>query len=134
GYIYNEDTNDDFAVIKYDGATAAELWRREITGTETFFGFPPLDEAVAVAVDDADDVVAVGSLHNSESGVDFVVVKFDGATGDELWRQEIDGGGASGDFANVVVIDDAGDVIAVGAVDGEYAALKFDGSTGEEQW
>ena len=96
--------------------------------------------ATAAIADAAGDVIAAGSLYNSDTDRDFAVVKFSGATGTELWRQEIDGTGSdwyyNSDLARAVAVDGSGDVIAAGFLnnDGNYsdfAVIKFSGATGD---
>ena len=67
------------------------------------------DLAHATIRDAAGDVIAVGQISGN-----FVVVKLSDATGEELWRQEIDGTGGGEDEAVAVAVDASGDVIAAG--------------------
>jgi hypothetical protein len=73
------------------------------------------------------------------------VAKFSGATGEELWRQEINGTGAENyplDIAEAVAVNDSGDVIAAGLIENEgnseeirdFAVIKFRGTDGQELW
>lgn len=126
----------DFTVIKFSGATGNELWRRQIDGTSTF---ETTEEAHAVAVNAAGDVFAAGFLSNAATGRDLVVVKCAGATGNELWRREFDGGDGSADRANAIAVDASGDVIAAGrlatvAVEDDFTVLKLAGASGNELW
>ena len=123
----------DFTVIKFSGATGVELWRQEIDGTASDFD----DQAVSVTVDGSGDVIAAGMLENTGSGTDFAVIKFSGATGVELWRQEIDGTCGIDDVALAVTVDGSGDVIAAGSIEPlfpDFAVVKFSGTTGVELW
>jgi outer membrane protein assembly factor BamB len=80
---------DDFMVIKFSAATGAELWRQQIDGTgDPYF---ESEAARAVAVDASGDVIAAGYLSKFYTGYNFTAIKFSGATGAELWRQQIDG-------------------------------------------
>ena len=56
-------------------------------------------------------MVAAGATTNTDTGNDFTVVKLDGTSGAELWRQVIPGGGA-----NAVTVDEDGNVVAAGAI------------------
>ncbi len=120
GFTINTGTRD-FTVIKFDGANGAELWRRAINSTANGF-----DQALAVAVDTAGDVVATG-----ETNGDFTVVKFDGASGAELWRWRING------TANAVTLDAAGNVVAAGYTQNtgtllDFTVVKLNGSDGSD--
>jgi len=67
----------------------------------------------------------------------FIVIKFDGVSGEELWRQVIVGDGATG-MAAAVVVDGEGDVVAAGRINtpsgSDFTVIKVDGSRGTELW
>ncbi|TFH23091.1 MAG: hypothetical protein E4H03_06975, partial [Myxococcales bacterium] len=71
--------SEDFAILKFSGATGTELWRRTIDGAAGL-----ADAAAAVAIDADGNVLAGGSLDNAGVAVDFTVVKVAGATGDDV--------------------------------------------------
>src|SRR5262245_14629987 len=75
---------------------------------------PQASRLSALGVDAAGDVFVAGAVGGSDedSFGRFVVVKLGGASGDERWRQELPGDG----FANDLVLDPAGDVVAGGYV------------------
>ncbi|MBI2151009.1 MAG: hypothetical protein HYU27_10470, partial [Acidobacteria bacterium] len=136
GAIWNTGTALDFTVIKLDGETGAELWRQVIDGASS-----GNDWANQVTVDGAGNAVAVGQTNNtvpnwSQDRADFTVIKFDGASGTELWRQVIDGAGNGDDFALAVAVDAAGDVVSVGATknnsagDDDFIVVKLNGADG----
>ena len=134
--VINRSHFSDFIVIKFDGAIGAELWEQLVTGT---LGADGSNQALAVKVDAAGDVVAAGETTNSDTHLDFTVIKFDGASGQELWRQVINGSADSNDVANAVAIDAAGDVIAAGVIrntgsDADFPVVKLNGTTGEVLW
>jgi hypothetical protein len=126
-----------FTVIKYDGTTGAELWRAQLDGTNT--SFRTAQEASAMVLDSAGDVVAAGFLNNEGFGRDLLVVKFDGATGAEQWRFEIDGGEGLGDQAFAVAVDAADDVAVGGKLEtlltsDDFTVIKLAGASGAELW
>lgn len=90
----------------------AWAWQVNLSGTANQQG----DEARAVAVDTAGNVVAAGLIENTGTGRDFTVAKFDGATGAEVWRQVINGSRNEGDQAHAVAVDAAGHVVAAGVL------------------
>ena len=109
GFITNPGSGSDFTVIKFDGASGAELWRQVINGTANAG-----DQALAVRADVAGNVVAVGFIRNSDTLDDFTIVKLSGIDGTGQWSQAIDSNTAdSFDTANGVAVDRAGDVVAV---------------------
>jgi hypothetical protein len=76
GSIWNSETSQDFAVLKVDDAAGTQLWRREFD-VGTLSG----DIAQDVAVDPADDVIAIGTL-----GADLAVLKMRGDDGADFPR------------------------------------------------
>src|SRR5438552_18947062 len=86
-------------------------WQTNVKGTAN-----DNDEARAVAVDSAGNVVAAGFTRNTGTGQDFTVIKFSRLNGAELWRRAINGTANDGDAAFAVAVDAADDVVAVGGV------------------
>lgn len=126
-----------FTVIKYDGATGAELWRAQLDGTNTTFRTP--QEASAMVLDSNGDVVAAGFLNNEGLGRDLTVAKFNGSTGAELWRLEVEGGEGLGDQAFAVAVDASDDVAVGGKLEtlltsDDFTVLKLAGGSGAELW
>src|SRR5262249_29699615 len=105
------------------------LWRKELHGTRD------LGDANSVAVDGADDVVVGGTISNTaaEGGTRSLVIKYDGATGGELWRHD-EVNGFDGAAGALVRFDDADDVVARVGVgeDGDVALLSLAGDDGAE--
>jgi outer membrane protein assembly factor BamB len=120
GFIQNIGTGNDFSVVKFEAITGRELWRQTINGTAN-----GEDRALAASVDSFDNVVAAGYITNTGTGNDLTVVKFDGASGTELWRQVIDGTMNGYDFAYSVMMDAAGDVIAAGVTRNTGTGVDF---------
>jgi outer membrane protein assembly factor BamB len=119
---------DDLQVIAVSSVTGVPLWQWNQPHGDYLRGVR------ALAVDGAGDVVAVGGTENPVSAL---IVKLDGSTGAELWRHRAQG--AISGFANHVVVDAEGDVIAaLGAWRREYqppdeylVVRKIDGADGE---
>ena len=120
-------------VVKLEGATGAELWRRFITGSAG-----GRNRISGVAVDGSGHVVAAGKTFNTDPNAgrygDFSVVKLDGATGVDLWRQVIWSGAA-----NAVAVDGAGNVVAAGYTTStntgqDFTVVNLDGASGAELW
>ena len=134
GFITNNNTGRDFTVIKLNGRSGAELWRQVINGTAN-----GEDQALAVTVGAAGNVIAAGFTTNSGTGSDLTVIKFNGATGTELWRQVINGIANGGDQALAVTVGAAGNVIAAGYTTNldtgsDFTVIKFNGANGTELW
>jgi cysteine-rich repeat protein len=76
GWLLNNSTGREFTVVKLDGTNGLEAWHQEINGSDD-----DRDEANAVAVDAAGDVIAAGSVDNDPTRGDFTVVKLGGSDG-----------------------------------------------------
>lgn len=138
GFTTNSGTGGDFTVVKLSVDDGSEQWRQVINGNAN-----SSDQAVAVTVDTEGNVVAAGFTTNTETGVDFTVVKLDGVGGDELWRQVISGTANAADRALAVAVDTAGNVVAAGFIYNtspfffpfrDFTVAKFAGTSGEEIW
>lgn len=135
GYTVNKGTDSDFTVIKFNGATGAELWRQVINGSAS-----SNDRATgAVAIDAAGNIIAAGSIWNTGTGEDLTVIKLDNTTGTELWRRVINGVANGSDTASAVAIDSAGNVVAAGGTQNngtssDFTVVKLDGLTGQGLW
>ncbi|HXJ33714.1 MAG TPA: PQQ-binding-like beta-propeller repeat protein [Candidatus Eisenbacteria bacterium] len=115
GFIDQTATGADFAVVRLASADGSELWRTVLAGPAVHMPPNETDEAVAVAIDPAGDVIAAG--RTSSPGVDsqLTVVKLNGATGAIRWRQD-----APATFQEPVglAVDPSGDVfVATTTVD-----------------
>jgi len=104
----------NFAVVKFAGGTGTELWRQQ----------PSTGLATSVTVDASGDVAAAGAFGTFavDTSLDFAMVKLSGATGTELWRQQLNGVVGNADVANSVAVDDMGNVLAAGTLDNHHVA------------
>jgi hypothetical protein len=122
-----------FVVVRRQGGGGTEQWRTIVRGTS-----PGAEEATALALDAAGDVVVVGTLHNETTGNDLSVVKLRADTGAEVWRADVNGAASPRERAHAVALDAAGDVYVAGAVwpngNPDFAVVKLDGATGGEVW
>ncbi|MGP1273552.1 MAG: GC-type dockerin domain-anchored protein [Phycisphaerales bacterium] len=122
----------DFGTARLDAAGNL-LW------TSYFTGFGPFlfenDDAEFVAVDASGDVVVTGNAM-SGSDSDIVTVKYDGATGNEIWQSSY--AGFNNDAAEGLGFLPNGDVVVLG-IDSltsgpRWVLACYDGSTGAERW
>jgi uncharacterized delta-60 repeat protein len=125
GFTENSGTFQDFTVAKFD-RDGALLWQRELNGTAT----NSLDQAFSVVVDNQGNVVAAGETENTGTSRDFTVAKFD-RNGTLLWRQDLNGTANGLDQAFSVVVDNKGNVVAVGETENtgtshDFTVAKFD--------
>jgi len=131
GYSFNGDT-DDILTIKYDGTTGAELWRTRSDGAAHRSDYPN-----ALAIDGNGNVVVAGQSDDAVS-VNYFTIKYDGATGAELWRVVVDGTAHLDDRAYGVAIDGTGNVVVTGQTfngsNTDFLTIKYNGTTGAELW
>lgn len=149
----NADGRRDIAAVKLDGATGDELWRYQAVAEDSltslseyvWYGQSGISD---VAVDGDDNVFLVGYSANSfvdgagDAGdLDMIVIKLDGATGDELWRSQ---GGIETGWEQLYAarVDDSGDLLAAGSTrpadsdqrGGDFVIMKISGVDGTNIW
>jgi hypothetical protein len=118
----------DFVVLKLSGLDGSLLWRSAVPSISGHGG-----EVLSLALDRDGDVVAAGYAV-LVGWCDFVVAKFAGLDGRELWRAVADDGGGC-DRANAVAIDALGDVLSAGSMGPTlFSVMKFAGSSGGLLW
>ncbi|TAK03450.1 hypothetical protein EPO44_07265 [bacterium] len=88
-----------------------------------------------MTVDRVGNLVAAGVTQNTGTATDFTVIKFDGVSGAELWRQVINGTANGTDRANAVTVDGVGNVVAAGATvntgtSADFTVVKLRGEDG----
>jgi len=124
----------DYATVKYD-SRGNQLWVARYNGPGN-----NIDEANALAVDDAGNVYVTGvSRGDRGNGIreDYTTIKYDG-NGNELWVARYGGPGDGDNTAYAVAVDGAGNVYVTGqsiSQEGylDFATIKYD-SNGNELW
>jgi hypothetical protein len=105
-----------FTVVKLSGATGEELWSQLLDST-----MPPassVDHANFVTTDAAGDVIAAGVLIP-----DRILIKYSGATGEEIWRRT--------PIVEVSMTDAQGNLIGGGRTDSGFTLIKHSSATGD---
>jgi len=143
-------TGGDYATLKYSGATGTPLWSGGaiVDGAARYNG--PAngnDQAHALALDSAGDVVVTGRSNGSGTGSDYATLKYSGATGAPMWSggaivngaARYNGPGNGNDLAYALALDAAGDVVVTGlsvgsGMNNDYATLKYSGASGTTSW
>lgn len=120
----------DFFVLKVLGSSGSEIWRTTIPSNAAHGG-----AARSIAIQPDGDVVAAGQAVLVD-WCDFVVARFSGSDGTELWRAVVDEPSiGSCDRAWSVAVDSASDVVVTGAPRTTiFATMKFSGTTGSLLW
>ncbi|MGB8225794.1 MAG: hypothetical protein WCE45_02845 [Sedimentisphaerales bacterium] len=102
------ETDSNYVTIKYspDGDS---LWTAFYGGGE--YGW---DEAYAITVDSGGDAVVTGYSEGAASPSDIATVKYNSATGSEIWAKRYAGAGNFTDFAEAIATDNSGNVYVHG--------------------
>jgi cysteine-rich repeat protein len=135
--LFDGPTAPNFVVIALDAETGAEDWRVVLDGTAT--GLDDTDAAQALAVDGAGQIFATGTLSNTGTLDDLLLVKLRPSDGHELWRATAVGSNPGSEDARDVAVDANGDAVVAARLrnvgtNGDLAAVKFSGSTGAVVW
>jgi uncharacterized delta-60 repeat protein len=123
----------DYVTIKYNGSTGAQMWLQE------YDNFSGNDIATAIALDPTGNVIVTGmSWDGSTDEYDYVTIKYNGSTGNQMWLQDYDQWSAS-DKATSVAVDANGDIYVTGAADDgsidetDIVTIKYS-SSGSQIW
>ncbi len=116
---------------KFSGASGAVLWG------PTTLGGAGNGYGVALALDGAGDVFVTGALHNGQTD-DYVVIKYRGSDGANLWGPVAFDSGLN-DSPYDVVVDGSGNAVVTGVSllssgEQQTATLSYDGATGALRW
>jgi len=128
-------------VVKLDGASGGEIWRREFDGTGTGGGGSDIsyDGGTGLAVDEAGDVVVAGWLTNASDRPNYAqqdafVAKLAGASGDEQWRAVLAGPSGGDDSAYSLRIAPGGDPVVGLHFDQRARVMRLSGASGAVAW
>ncbi len=125
----------DYATIKYN-PSGEELWVARYDGPGH-----ASDRALSLAVDGSGNVYVTGESAWSieyPQNWDYLTIKYN-SSGDEEWVARYDGAEGEDDFAEMLRVDDSGNVYVTGSSVGstssarEYTTIKYN-SSGEEEW
>jgi len=122
GHSIGAGTGYDYATIKYNSAGTQE-W------VATYHGPGNGDDlAIALVVDDADNVYVTGNSWNSTNG-DYTTIKYN-AAGTQQWVVTYNGPGNEYDMAAALAVDGAGNVYVAGSSIGsntgsDFATIKY---------
>ena len=125
------DSDEDFETVKYDRSGRQE-WAVHYNGQGN-----SKDEATAMAVDEVGNVYVTGWSLTSNSGRDYLTVKY-GASGKVRWVARYNGSGNSTEEATAIAVDKIDNVYVTGQSIGvstgyDYVTIKYN-NVGIEQW
>ncbi|MDF7815235.1 SBBP repeat-containing protein [Hymenobacter sp. YC55] len=122
----------DYLTLKYDGATGQQLWEARYGGTDRGSA-----SAADMALDNAGNVYVTGGAFGVSSA-EYATVKYDGATGQQLWEARYNALGSFYNGASRLVLDAAGNVYVSGIFNSNsrivFATIKYNGTTGQQVW
>ncbi|MCB0727351.1 MAG: T9SS type A sorting domain-containing protein [Ignavibacteriae bacterium] len=121
----------DYATVKYN-SDGVQQWVARYNGTGS-----SVDAAVAVCVDDQQNVYVTGQSTGKGSSVDYVTIKYN-SSGAEQWVARYNGPANDIDKGTCIRVNNSGDVYVTGFSRGigtiyDYTTIKYD-NQGNEQW
>ncbi|MFD3003575.1 SBBP repeat-containing protein, partial [Pontibacter toksunensis] len=120
----------NIVTVKYD-PSGAQLWA---------VLYPKSSRAIDIAIDNNGNIYVTGTSSGTEYGTGYTTIRYDAATGEEIWAQYYPGpeGGSGNASATAIAVDDANGVYVTGAIDDifgrDIATVRYDAATGEETW
>lgn len=124
GRVKNLGNGEDFFIGKYS-PTGNFDWNYTYQSPTNGF-----DEAVKVIVNDDNEVYASGYSHITGSSHDYITVRLDDATGDEIWFTRFDGPASASDQTSDFVLDQSGNLFVTGSSVGsgtnrDFSTIKY---------
>jgi DNA-binding beta-propeller fold protein YncE len=140
GESYRGASSWDYATVAYDAGTGMRRWTGVYNGLGNGF-----DAALALDVSpDSSKVFVTGQSNAGATGLDFVTIAHNAATGAKLWVKRYNGAGSGYDSAFAVGVSPDGSKVFVtgesngGTVAGspgdDYATVAYDAATGAVLW
>lgn len=126
-----EDTYD-YVTIKYD-SNGTEKWAKLYCGSAD-----DTDEAVDLVLDQSGNVYVTGWSTKTNTGIDYVTIKYSAVTGSQQWVASYNRSGSGDDKAAAIGIDSSANVYVTGWTQKEpygkdYTTIKYS-SSGELKW
>ncbi|MFD3004012.1 SBBP repeat-containing protein, partial [Pontibacter toksunensis] len=128
GFSEDSNTGANFITFRYDATTGEQVWSQQYDGPDNNFDFP-----VAIVANNG-SVYVTGDSFDNETKSDYATVRYDAATGEELWVMRYNGPDNLLDEVKDIAVDETGGVYVTGRSYEAYATIRYDTETGEEVW
>ncbi|MDF7812050.1 SBBP repeat-containing protein [Hymenobacter sp. YC55] len=126
-------TSYDYATVRYDGASGQQSWAMRYNGVGTNY-----DEGTAISTDNVGNVIVAGYSLGSGTNSDYVTLKYDAASGQQLLQLVANPGTNDYDEPSAVVVDRTNNIIVTGrsyrGKNFAYMTIKYDGTYGQQLW
>ncbi|WP_181885134.1 SBBP repeat-containing protein [Pontibacter diazotrophicus] len=123
----------DFATVHYS-TTGEQIWAQHYDGPVDGYEW-----AIAIALDNSGGVYVTGSSEGLSYNSDYATIRYDAATGEQLWVQRYEGSPNVYNTPRDIMVDNSGGVYVTGLsqVDDsniDYATVRYAAATGEQIW
>ncbi|MEQ1862598.1 MAG: REJ domain-containing protein [Chthoniobacteraceae bacterium] len=135
GQSTNAGGNADYYTAKYAAEDGALLWEKRYNGTAN-----GSDQALALALDGAGNVIVTGLSLNAAGNVDIYTAKYAAGDGTLLWEKRYNGPANGSDVGYDLAVDSAGNVVVTGFSHGnisgndDYYTAKYAAADGTLVW
>jgi len=134
GYLQQQSQSSDYFTIKYNADINQAVWTASYNGPGN-----GNDTAVAIAVDNNNNIYVTGRSKGTVTGDDYATIKYD-INGNEIWAARYNGPeGNNNDSASAIVIDSNDNIYVTGAScdsNGrwDYATIKYTPDSNISVW
>jgi WD40 repeat protein len=126
----------DYATVAYS-ADGTKLWVKRYNGPAD-----RTDEATAIVISpNGTELVVTGRSMGNANSSDYATVRYDAASGTELWVKRYNGPGGGTNFATAMAVSPDGSKVFVTGTspgsesdDHDYATVAYEAATGTELW
>jgi uncharacterized delta-60 repeat protein len=134
GYTRGQVSDNDFLTIKYTPDSNEPAWTATYNGPA---GTWP-DEAVAIAIDDCNNIFVTGLSWADGQGYDYATIKYTPDSNEPVWIARYNGPGNGFDIPAAITVDTDGNVYVTGRSAGgstgvDWATVKY-APDGSEVW